>query len=93
MTLRSKKRLNEQRSEKPSQIMLETVAPLANSFDHKMASPYTSVEKSIAFGVMYHPRTRVQRTDEFNCDTRVLREPGSDGIVSDFIDVGPEPEF
>ena len=31
-------------------------------------------EESIAFGVMYYPRSRVQRTDEFNCDTRLLRE-------------------
>ncbi len=27
-------------------------------------------EESIAFGVMYFPRMRVQRTDKFNCDTR-----------------------
>ena len=27
--------------------------------------------ESIAFGVMYFPRTRVQRTDLFTCDTRV----------------------
>lgn len=29
---------------------------------------------SIAFGVMYQPRARIQRIDQFNCDTRLLRE-------------------
>lgn len=49
-------------------------------------------EESIAFGVMYFPRTRVQRTDQINCDTRVLREPiGDDGFICHFIDAGAAP--
>ena len=36
---------------------------------------------SIAFGVMYLPRTRIQRIDQFNCDTRHLREG--------FVDLSP----
>ena len=36
---------------------------------------------SIAFGVMYQPRTRIQRIDQFNCDTRHLREG--------FVDLSP----
>ena len=48
-------------------------------------------EDSIAFGVMYFPRTRVQRTEQTNCDTRVLREPlGDDGLICHYIDAGPE---
>lgn len=30
--------------------------------------------ESIAFSVMYNPRVRQNRTDLFNCDTRLLRE-------------------
>jgi len=49
-------------------------------------------EESIAFGVMYFPRTRVRRTDKYNCDTRVLREPGADcEQICPFIDAGPAP--
>ena len=47
-------------------------------------------EESIAFGVMYNPRARIQRLDELNYDTRLLRE----GTVDErdfhpaFIEVG-----
>ena len=39
------------------------------------ASPKSDIDSaSIAFGVMYQPRARIQRIDQFNCDTRLLRE-------------------
>jgi hypothetical protein len=39
------------------------------------SSPKSEVDSaSIAFGVMYQPRARIQRIDQFNCDTRHLRE-------------------
>lgn len=39
------------------------------------ASPKADIDSaSIAFGVMYQPRARIQRIDQFNCDTRLLRE-------------------
>ena len=45
-------------------------------------SPSNRVDSaSIAFGVMYQPRTRIQRIDQFNCDTRHLREG--------FVDLSP----
>ena len=39
------------------------------------SSPKSEVDSaSIAFGVMYQPRARIQRINQFNCDTRHLRE-------------------
>ena len=39
---------------------------------------------------MYHPRTRVQRIEKLNFDTRTLREPGSEELeTNDYIEVGP----
>jgi len=46
-------------------------------------SPKADVDfTSIAFGVMYQPRARIQRIDQFNCDTRHLRE-GSNEKLND----------
>ena len=78
----------------PLEITVETVDAAPDFEDSKMLSPsHNCVEESIAFSVMYYPRTRVQRSDKFNCDTRVLREPGNDDRRDDFIEEGPEPEF
>ena len=75
-------------SKKQVQLVIEPSSLAAGvsaetQFDAVMQSPHVAGqprespacvdEESIAFGVMYFPRTRPQLQDEFNCDTRDAR--------------------
>lgn len=54
-----------------SQEVSEVILPLDESIAPK---DIQAAEETIAFGVMYYPRPRIQRIEDLNCDNRLLRE-------------------
>ena len=63
------------------------------SISQKRSAAPPLKKDSIAYSVMYQPRVRPQRANQFNFDTRLLREATLDGYILGEASVNPDMGF